>query len=954
MLTKHTTGPQGSKSERDPDLHEGASDLDGQYAEIESSGLFDSEFYLDANPDVASAGINPLAHYIRWGRREGRKPSRVFNPSAYLKANPDLGSMIDPFLHYVRRGQITGRPRSPVESFGRRIGLDPKEIQALLENPDLESPFQLATDFEFWNNYAQIERSNLFDADFYRSVVPVLKEGLDPLAHFMIWGYRAFLDPSRKFNSAEYCVLNPDVRKAGLNPLLHYILHGRRERRQTSRLERETAQARTTLFASGLNPGEEIELERMRGVAYLFRYGFTLDKSSSLEHANRAISDLASRAPALINSETPVATIIIPTYGLLPVVLNCLDSLAAQTSRYSAEILIVDDASPPQTGVGKLAAIPWVNYLRLERNKGFIASCNAGASAARGKFLLFLNNDTRLLPGWLDELLLSFELFPQAGLVGSKLVNEDGSLQDAGGIVWRDGTVWNYGRSDDPLRPEYCFARQVDYCSGASIAVKTEAWKQVGGFDTFYAPAYCEDTNLAFALRDAGYETWLQPLSMVIHYEGRSHGRDVNNDTKAYQVENLEKFYARWQARLSEHSLPLPFPHVEANRNKRQRVLILDAQTPTPDRDSGSVNTDQLIRLFLHIGWHVAFAPRNHLFAGDYTRALQRIGVEMLITPAICNISNIIQNRPGNYDFIVALRHESLSDCYDDLRTAYPTARIVFHDIDLHYLRLQRKAELLADRTLRIQAEIIKDQELELFAKADCSIVVTAAEKDIIERQIPVRNIVVYPYTIDIRRSKRPFEARHHVCFIGSFSHDPNVDAVNYFVREVWPLAKPKLLADTKFLIVGPGAPDSIRELASKDISVLGHVKELGELMDDCRLSVIPVRYGAGIKGKLVRSLANGLPSVATSLGAEGMELEDERQVLVADTAKGFARAVVRLFQNRTLWYRLQEAGYAFAEERYSWKVGLKTLDHILDVADATWIDRRITARQNRLAKFFD
>ena len=538
---------------------------------------------------------------------------------------------------------------------------------------------------------------------------------------------------------------------------------------------------------------------------------------------------------------------------------------------------------PPRAGMEAVAAIPWIRYLRREKNRGFVGSCNFAAAKARGKYLLFLNNDTRVLPGWLDELIGSFDLFPKAGLVGSKLINADGSLQEAGGIVWRDGTVWNYGRGEFPERPEFCYARRADYCSGASIAVLASAWEEVGGFDFFYAPAYCEDLDLAFKLRRAGYEVWFQPLSLVIHYEGRSHGRDETIGIKAYQVRNLKTFYQRWRDTLAEHGLAHPFPHSEADRTRRQRVLVMDATTPTPDRDSGSVNTVELMRIFLHMGWHVAFVPRNHAFAGDYTRALQRIGVEPMIAPCISHLGDLFHNRPQLYDAVIAFRLELLDDCYDKLRAAYPKARLIFHDIDLHHLRLKRRAEMTGDLALRLESEIIKDRELELFARCDCSVVVTEAEKATIQEQLPVENIVVYPYTIDVRRSERPFRQRRHLCFIGGYVHDPNVDAVLYFVREIWPLVRSELPEDAKFLIVGPGAPESLKSLAAEDIVVTGHVADLGEVMDDCRLSVVPLRYGAGIKGKLVRSLAYGLPSVASSLAVEGMQLTDGREVLVAD-----------------------------------------------------------------------
>ena len=268
--------------------------------------------------------------------------------------------------------------------------------------------------------------------------------------------------------------------------------------------------------------------------------------------------------------------------------MNCLDSVCAQASRFTAEIIVIDDASPNASGMEAVSSIPWIRYLRRERNKGFVGSCNFAASQARGKYLLFLNNDTRVLPGWLDEIIGSFELFPKAGLVGSKLINADGSLQDAGGIVSRDGTVSNYGRGESPERPEFCYARRADYCSGASIAVVASAWEEVGGFDFFYAPAYCEDLDLTFKLRRAGYEVWFQPLSVVVHYEGRSHGRDEKIGIKSYQVRNLKTFYQRWRVALADHELPRPLAHAEADRTRHKHVLVMDATTPTPDRDLGS------------------------------------------------------------------------------------------------------------------------------------------------------------------------------------------------------------------------------------------------------------------------------------------------------------------------------------------------------------------------------
>ena len=161
------------------------------------------------------------------------------------------------------------------------------------------------------------------------------------------------------------------------------------------------------------------------------------------------------------------------------------------------EVIVVDDASTDATPdiIGKIAGL---TYLRAETNAGFIASCNRGASAARGKYLLFLNNDTTVTAGWLTALHETFAFEPEAGLVGSKLVYPDGRLQEAGGIIWRDGSGWNRGKFQDPAKPEYNYLKEVDYCSAASVMIPKTLFERLGGFDSKYAPAYYEDTDLAF------------------------------------------------------------------------------------------------------------------------------------------------------------------------------------------------------------------------------------------------------------------------------------------------------------------------------------------------------------------------------------------------------------------------------------------------------------------------
>src|SRR5213592_1572497 len=227
-------------------------------------------------------------------------------------------------------------------------------------------------------------------------------------------------------------------------------------------------------------------------------------------------------------------SVIIPVFNQFQFTHACLASLQTVEERSRFEVIVVDDCSTDETAE-LLPRMEGVIYLRNERNSGFIASCNRGAEQARGKYLFFLNNDTIVKPCWLSALRDTFAEEPRAGIVGSKLVYPDGRLQEAGGIIWRDASGWNYGKFDDPEKPEYNYLREVDYCSAAALMIPKALFQSVGGFDRRYAPAYYEDADLSFKVRRARYKVLYQPLSEVIHYEGATGGTDLSKGTKKHQ-----------------------------------------------------------------------------------------------------------------------------------------------------------------------------------------------------------------------------------------------------------------------------------------------------------------------------------------------------------------------------------------------------------------------------------
>ena len=619
----------------------------------------------------------------------------------------------------------------------------------------------------------------------------------------------------------------------------------------------------------------------------------------------------------LATSTTPTASIIIPVYGQLAHTLACLRALAECPPTRAFEVIVIDDGSPDETAQ-VLPGIAGLRYHRREHNGGFIAACNDGASMASGDFLVFLNNDTIPQPGWLDALLQTFADVPDAGLVGAQLLYPDGRLQEAGGVVFRDGSGWNYGRHGSALDPRFAYRRDADYVSGAAIAIPRKLFEQVGRFDTRYAPAYYEDTDLAFAVRAAGRRVLYQPFARVVHDEGGTAGVDTTTGPKAYQVRNQSRFAEHRRGLLDSHAAPGTIPTPASLHRRQRQVLVIDALSPMPDRDSGSLRLVNLMRLLHEEGAHVVFLPANREHAGGYTEALQSMGVEAWHAPFAARAPAWLREHGPRFDTIMVSRHYVAREFLPLLRAHAPQARVVFDSVDLHYLREQRAAEVANDPTMERAAQRTRALELEVIARSDATIVVSVVEQALLARDAPGAHVEILSNLHQLSGSGAAFAQRHDLVFVGGFRHPPNVDAVYWFVRSVFPLVRQRL-PDVRFHCIGGDVVAEIQALANEENVVIhGHVADIAPYMEGCRIALAPLRYGAGVKGKVNLSMAHGQPVVATSCAVEGMHLNDGHDVLVADSAADFAAAIIRLYSDEALWTTLRDNGRTNVSRHFS------------------------------------
>jgi O-antigen biosynthesis protein len=600
----------------------------------------------------------------------------------------------------------------------------------------------------------------------------------------------------------------------------------------------------------------------------------------------------------------PKASIIMLAWRS-PLVVPSLRAVADVGARVPFEVIVVANGASPEVMQALELSVRGATVVRSSVNLGFAGGCNRGAREARGEYLVFLNDDTEVQPGWLDALISAADTDPTIAAVGSRLLFPDGTLQEAGSVLWNDGSSMPIGRGerDDPWR--HAFRRDVDYCSACGLLVRRSAWEPAGGFDDGYFPGYYEDVDFCLALRDAGWRVVFEPGSRIVHHESAS----LDSRYKHFVVNAMKhRFVQRWADHLGRYCDAEPTDPEAVRRavlraqGHRPRVLVIDDRLPNPDAGSGFSRMFDAVSEMASAGWSVACAATDRPDAN--IAALSGLGIEV-----VADVEFELSRPSARYDAVVISRPNNVADHVPLVRRSQPDATVIYDAEALYHRRLERRLEVEEDPDTRVDIEAqvatMRHIEIGIANLVDRVVCVSQTEADIFRAHAPATPVSVLPPQGRRRSDRGPgFYDRRDAIFVTGWlagADSPNGDGLSWFVREILHRVT-KEVPWFRVLVTGGAPPAELLDLQGPHLTFLGHVEDLGDLYRRARLAVAPIRYGAGVKIKTVEALSFGLPVVATTCAAEGIPGIESMGAVVTDDPILFARAVIELVEDEQRW----------------------------------------------------
>ena len=641
--------------------------------------------------------------------------------------------------------------------------------------------------------------------------------------------------------------------------------------------------------------------------------GISRDLKQFLTFAHRATlrSFLSSEASLLFpQSTTPKISIVLVLYNRAELTFQCLRSIVDQSFQ-DLEIIFVDNASTDET-LQLLDRVEGARVIRNGENLNFLLAVNQAAREARGEYLLLLNNDTQLLPGTLKSAMSTIQSAPDIGAVGGRLIFLDWRLQEAGSIVWSDGSCLGYGRGDNPFAPTYMFRRDVDYCSAAFLLTPRAIWERLGGFDETFMPAYYEDSDYCARLWEHGLRVVYDPNSVLLHYE---FGSSANPDDAIELQRNHQKLFAsrheRWLSK--RHSQDLDALLFARTATRKKRVLFIEDRVPHPWLGSGFPRARAILLSLIKLGFSVTFYPMTHFdepWSEVYSDMPDEVEFMMGYGPPL--LEAFLRHRHALYDLIFVSRPHNM-EILKAYLSEYPewfrNTMLIYDAEALFAAREITSREVNGVPLPAEEADALLKDEVALASSANCVISVSEQERKQFERH-GVKTVQILGHCVTPAPTSRPFGEREGLLFAGAIHEDatPNGDSVIWFLEDIFPRIQARL-GEIPLMIAGSIKSERVRRSAGPSVRITGEVKDLTELYDAARIFIAPTRYSAGIPQKVHDAAARGLPVVATPLLASQLGWANGSPILVAEDAEDFTAKCVQLCTDPVLWNRLRQAG---------------------------------------------
>jgi glycosyltransferase involved in cell wall biosynthesis len=389
-------------------------------------------------------------------------------------------------------------------------------------------------------------------------------------------------------------------------------------------------------------------------------------------------------------------------------------------------------------------------------------------------------------------------------------------------------------------------------------------------------------------------------------------------DSKRFERSAYRQLLQRWRRSPRETEIAAPSGAAAEPPRAILRALVIDDRIPQADRDAGSLAILSHMQSLQRFGYDIVFAPATEFAATEEDcTALSALGMTCARAPYYGSIEEVLRRQAGEFDVVYLHRVANAAKYGELARTHNPKARRIYSVADLHHLRFERQASAEDRPELLARSRWLRFVEYVAAASADAVITHSPQEADALAKQVPGGKIHVVRWSVPVRPPSRPFAERSGLAFIGGYSHEPNLDAARWLIDEIMPLVR-KRKPDIECFLVGSGLPEQIRRLCGDGVTAVGYVKDLTEIFDRVRLTVAPLNFGAGIKGKVIESLAAGIPCVCTPLAAEGLDFPNELEACVADSAKGLAALICDLHEKQTANEACGRAGLDYVAEIFS------------------------------------